>query len=237
MRSAVTPWLRCSVADPPPPPPNPVLGLEATEVAADAIAVKWTASSVLDWAVGRDGADVFGSGAWSTTLAPSTDRFRFTSLLPATTYTITLRSGRRTQRHGQGHHRGGRSPAPAAASHGRRPRATRAGRRVGRPRARSRRLPRHRGGPGEVEPLRLGRPQRQGAAQALAVHHRRRPDRARRAGAARGGHPEGTTGGMAHRKSQRVRTVGGADAGARAATRGTTPSCSLALGGELAGRR
>lgn len=93
LRSAVDAVAALLVADPPPPPPNPVLGLEATEVAADAIAVKWTASSVLDWAVGRDGADVFGSGAWSTTLAPSTDRFRFTSLLPATTYTITLRAG------------------------------------------------------------------------------------------------------------------------------------------------
>jgi len=71
------------------PPPVP-LGLRVVETTAASITVEWTPSGQLGWTVGRDGTDVKGSGPWSTTLGGGANRWVFTSLRPATEYTITL---------------------------------------------------------------------------------------------------------------------------------------------------
>lgn len=73
-------------------PPTPVpLGLRVTEATADSIRVEWTPSGQLGFTIGRDGTDVHGTGPWSTSaLTADANRFRFTSLRPATVYTITL---------------------------------------------------------------------------------------------------------------------------------------------------
>lgn len=72
------------------PAPDPPLNLRIAEASVSYITVEWDGPAT-SWTIGRDGADMFGPEPWSTTLGPNEPhRLRFTSLLPATEYTITL---------------------------------------------------------------------------------------------------------------------------------------------------
>lgn len=83
------------VVTPPPPPPLNSISVSAKVLSPTSVEVDWVTdrTDIVSWTAGRDGLDSFGSGPWTSgSLGAAVRKQVFTSLVPNTAYTFTVKA-------------------------------------------------------------------------------------------------------------------------------------------------